>query len=374
MTNENSSGLAVRLQQSTPIPLDAEFSCAPGQILALIGPSGSGKTTILRSIAGLYRPESGRISHNGEFWYDSAQRIDLAPQVRRAGMVFQDYALFPHKSALENVAIALGHLPHTERRARAQEILARVNMEGLENRRPDALSGGQRQRVAVARALAREPRALLLDEPFSAVDQATRRRLQRELLILRRNLDLPIVLVTHDLREATSLADQMALLYRGRILQTGPPDEVTMRPVSTQAARLVDLTNIFQARIVGPAPDAGHVLIDWKGEQLTVATDHEIPAGEQVQWVIPPSSIVLHRRGRPSLGERENPLEGEVSEVVTLGAETQVVLRPHHAPDPPVAFTISTHAARRNGIEEGVSAKISLLAEGIHLMPISHDD
>ena len=209
------SGLSVRLEQRAPIPLDAGLEVAAGELLALVGPSGSGKTTVLRCIAGLHRPAAGHVRCGDAAWFDAAAGIDLPPQARSVGLVFQNYALFPHLSALENVATALGHLPREARGARASALLDRVHLAGLEARRPAELSGGQQQRVAVARALAREPKVLLLDEPFSAVDQVTRRKLQRELAELRRGLAIPMILVTHDLEEAAMLADRLALLHHG---------------------------------------------------------------------------------------------------------------------------------------------------------------
>ncbi|MDO9127063.1 MAG: ATP-binding cassette domain-containing protein, partial [Parvibaculum sp.] len=164
-------GLAVRLQQETPIPLDVTFSVAPGEAMALVGPSGSGKTTVLRAIAGLYRAADGQIACNGEVWFDSATGLHLPARQRRAGLVFQSYALFPHLTALANVMEALSDTPREPRRAAAMALLARVHLNGLEDRRPAQLSGGEQQRVAVARALARRPDVLLLDEPFSAVDR-----------------------------------------------------------------------------------------------------------------------------------------------------------------------------------------------------------
>src|SRR5918995_6074389 len=163
--------LAASLRQESPIPLDAEFSVGPGEVLALVGPSGSGKSTALRSIAGLYTPSSGRIVCNGSVWLDREAGIDVPARERRVGMVFQSYALFPHLTSIDNVMEALGDLRHAERRAQARALLARVHLEGLEDRRPAELSGGQQQRGAGARALARRPRVLLLDEPFSAVDR-----------------------------------------------------------------------------------------------------------------------------------------------------------------------------------------------------------
>jgi molybdate transport system ATP-binding protein len=233
------SGLEVELAQAGPIPLDVSFACAPGEVLALVGPSGSGKTTILRAIAGTYRVASGRVVVRGATWFASAQSINVPAHRRAVGMVFQSYALFPHMTALGNVAAAMGHVGAIERETRARAILERVNLAGLETRRPAELSGGQQQRVAVARALAREPEVLLLDEPFSAVDKATRLRLYREIAALRREFAMPVVLVTHDIDEAALLADRMTVLHHGRSLQTGTPNDLIAAPASEEIARLV---------------------------------------------------------------------------------------------------------------------------------------
>ncbi len=228
-----------RLQQAGPIPLDVALSCRPGELLALIGPSGSGKTTVLRSIAGLYRPQTGRVAVGGETWLDTQTGVDLPPQARSVGLVFQDYALFPHLSALDNVRLAMLRHEEPARSRLAASLLARVHLEGLEARRPDQLSGGQRQRVALARALARDPKVLLLDEPFSAVDRMTREPLKEEIAALHRSLDIPMLLVTHDLEEAQALADRICVLHAGTTLQIGTPDEVRLRPKSALVARLM---------------------------------------------------------------------------------------------------------------------------------------
>ena len=365
-----SGGLSVELGQESPIPLDVSFECGPGELLALIGPSGSGKTTILRSIAGLDTPRRAMITLAGTVLADTAGRVALSPQARRCGLVFQDYALFPHMSVLQNVTAPLISVARPERSQRAREILALVNLEGLEQRRPHELSGGQCQRVAVARALARDPDVLLLDEPFSAVDQATRKRLQRELTLLRANLDIPVVLVTHDLREALSLADRIALLYHGRILQRGGPTEVMAAPASPRAARLLGQTNIFEGTIRAGDATTDGIRLDWCGLQLEARRDDRFAVGDRVQWVIPTSAIVLHRRRRPSRGERENPVAGRITETVIFGDETMVTLDPSHAPRLPLTFKVSTHAATRNGLNPGVTATVSLLADAIHLMPL----
>jgi molybdate transport system ATP-binding protein len=243
-------GLHVHLCATAPIPLDLTLACAPGELLALVGPSGSGKTTILRCIAGLHRPTWGHITCDGATWLDTPQSIDLPPPQRRIGLVFQGYALFPHMTALGNVAAALRHLPSGERAAQAAALLAQMGLEGLERRRPAGLSGGQQQRVALARALAREPAALLLDEPFSAVDRPTRRELYRVIAGLRERLAIPVVLVTHDLGEAVRLADRMAVLHQGRVLQHGAPNDVAARPDDAIMARLLDVDELKPAVVI----------------------------------------------------------------------------------------------------------------------------
>ena len=360
--------LEVCVGQDAPIPLAVEFGLASGDLLALVGPSGSGKTTVLRTIAGLVRPRRGRISCQGECWFDAGAGIWLTPQERRVGLVFQDYALFPHLTAIENIALALGHRQGAERAAKAQALLDLVHLHGLEARRPDQLSGGQRQRVALARALAREPKALLLDEPFSAVDQMTRERLKLELVALRASLEMPIVLVTHDLDEALALADRICVLYRGRSLQTGKPDDLRLRPRSPTVARLVGQTNIFDGTLLSPASPPQPGRLEWGCRTLEVAETGPWPAGVRVAWMVAADHIVLHRRGRPSFGERENPVAGIVADMAVLGEQTALKVHVADQRDAVLNFRLPTHAARRNGLAPGADVTVSLLANGIHLM------
>lgn len=234
-------GLVVRLHQAGPIPLDVELTCGPGEMLALVGPSGAGKSTVLRAICGLYRPKDGYVACDSQVWLDTRNAIDLPTHRRRAGLVFQAYALFPHMTALANITAALTHRPLAERLARAQALIDTVHLSGLERRKPAELSGGQQQRVALARALARDPLVLLLDEPFSAVDRRTRRGLHEELQQLRRTVRVPIVLVTHDLDEAARLADRLAVLDHGELLQIGTPADVAATPASQRVRDVLDL-------------------------------------------------------------------------------------------------------------------------------------
>lgn len=232
-------GLEVELRQAGPIPLDLAFTVAPNETLALIGASGAGKTTTLRAIAGLYSAPRGHIRCGGETWFDSDNTIDVAPHRRRVGLVFQAYALFPHLTAVENVMEAMLDRSSSERRATALEMLERVHLTGMAERKPAALSGGQQQRVALARALARDPAILLLDEPFSAVDRPTRRSLRETIVELRMSLAIPIVLVTHDIDDAAHIADKIGLVHEGSLIQIGDSSAVLAHPANEIARALL---------------------------------------------------------------------------------------------------------------------------------------
>ena len=364
-----SAGLSVRLEQVHPIPLAAAFDVAPGELLALVGPSGSGKTTILRAIAGLVHPARGEVACGSEEWLNTARGVRVTPQARHVGMVFQHYALFPHLTAVGNVEAALLDAPPAARRARARELLAMVHLGGLEDRVPRQLSGGQQQRVALARALAREPKVLLLDEPFSAVDQVTRRRLQRELAVLRQRLAVPIVLVTHDLEEAGYLADRMVVLSRGETLQDGPPFEVMAKPRTVQVARLVDFPNLLRGEVIAHEPGRDRTLLKWLDYTLEAPLAGSVTPGSRVAWGILPAHCILHRRDRPSRGERENPVSGVIGEYLPFGENAAVTLWIDGRQDAELRLSVPTHVAHRNGLAEGVAIRVSLLTEGIHFMP-----
>lgn len=236
MTAEPALSLSFRL--GGPAQVAADLDLAPGEILALTGPSGAGKTTLLRVIAGLVRPGEGRIACAGEVWLDTAAGIFVPPFRRRTGLVFQAYALLPHLTALQNLLMAMGDLPRDQRREDALRLMAALDLSGLEDRKPANLSGGQQQRVAMARALARRPSVLLLDEPLSAVDRRSRRRVREQLSALRAARGPPILLVTHDLEEAAGLADRLAVMDAGRILLCGRPAEVL---ADSRVAEVLDL-------------------------------------------------------------------------------------------------------------------------------------
>ncbi len=220
---------------------DLTLDIAAGEFFALLGPSGSGKTTCLRLIAGFDQPTSGHI----EIFGDTAEGVP--PYRRNVNTVFQDYALFPHMTVLENVAYGLmvKGIAKPERQKRAEESLALVALAGFGERRPSQLSGGQRQRVALARALVNEPKVLLLDEPLGALDLKLREQMQVELKTLQRNLGITFVFVTHDQGEALSMADRVAIFNEGRIVQVGSPEDVYERPETPFVADFVGSSNVL---------------------------------------------------------------------------------------------------------------------------------
>ena len=359
--------IQVQLNEDKPIPLQVDFTSRKGEIFIIVGPSGSGKTTILRSIAGLYKPKQGQIHCHGHDWLHTAKNIAIPVQKRRVGMVFQHYALFPHLNVMENIAIALSHIAKDKWRDRINGLLNTVNMEGLGERYPHQLSGGQQQRVAVARALARDPEVLLLDEPFSAVDKQTRKKLLRELASLKKQLSIPVILVTHDLEEARMLADKICVIHHGSTLQIDVPETIMTRPVSAVVAKLVGLENVFSGTIVRHDADAKITYLQWHDYTFETPYQPQWQPGTEIDWVIPSENLILHRRDRPSRGERENPITGKIKEFIPLGESATVTIEVNGKPDI-VSMTVPTHVARRNNLDNGGEVSVSLLAEGIHIM------
>ena len=301
--------LEVMAKARAPIPLDVAFRVEPGELLALVGHSGSGKTTLLRAIAGLWRPEVARVAVQGQPWLDTAARVDLPSHRRRVGIVFQSYALFPHMTAAQNVMAAMDR---ADRRA-AEAILDLVNLHGLSDRKPAQLSGGQQQRVALARALARKPQALLLDEPFSAVDRATREKLYAEIIDLRAALAMPVVLVTHDMNEAQLLADRMVVIEQGRVVREGTTAEVMADPEALRAMGIREVAAMLPARVSAHLND-GLTRLDTAAGPLFLPALDSTP-GTQLRVRIMAHEVILSRQ-RPEGLSAQNILPGTVSRIV----------------------------------------------------------
>lgn len=282
--------LAVSLKMQAPIPLDLAFQVGRGEILALIGPSGAGKSTILRSIAGLWGRAQGSIQVDGTRWL-AEDGWSLPVHQRRVGYVFQSYALFPHMNAAGNVRAALGHVAAVQRGEMAQGLLARVGLGDLASRFPGQLSGGQQQRVAIARALARDPAVLLLDEPFSAVDRETRQGLHQQIRMLRDSLDIPVILVTHDLDEARLLGDRLLVIDQGRVVSEGRARELLGDPEALKTLGLREASTLITAQVVEHEADGLSRLAFSAGNLLLPAVEH--PPGSRVQVRIMAHEVML---------------------------------------------------------------------------------
>ncbi len=247
-----------------------------GDIGVLIGPSGCGKTSLLRLVAGLERPDAGSVAIEGEVLADAARGTHIAPERRRIGMVFQDYALFPHLSVAENVAFGIAELSRAERERRVAQMLDLVGLAHAAKRAPHQLSGGQQQRVALARALAPQPRLLLLDEPFSSLDIDLRERLAQEVRVILKESGTTALLVTHDQLEAFAIGDVIGVMNKGRLEQWDDAYSLYHRPVSRFVAGFIGHGVFAPARIVPCAEGEGHCVMTPLGE-LHDVTDCPLP-------------------------------------------------------------------------------------------------
>jgi molybdate transport system ATP-binding protein len=319
------------------------------ETLALVGPSGAGKTTVLRSIAGLVRPDRGRIELGDTTLFDSDRGVDLPPELRRVGLVFQEYALFPHLSVEGNVAFG--------GRARAAELLARFRIAHLAKARPGELSGGERQRVALARALARNPAVLLLDEPMAALDAHTRADVRAELQELLRELGLPTILVTHDFEDAAALADRVGVISQGRVLQLGPPDELIASPADAFVAAFTG-GNLLHG-FARPARDGlTEVVLD--GGAVVFSTDR----GEgRVGVVVHPWEVSIAPVSAVPVDSALNHVSAPIASVVTLGNRVRVRVGP-------LVGEVTAASAERLALQRGQVVVASFKATGARLVPL----
>jgi len=308
--------LSVEITKRLPeFTLDVAWSAGDG-VAVLFGPSGAGKTLTLQCLAGLIRPDAGRIVVDDRVLFDSATGVDLPPQHRRVGYVFQGYALFPHLTVGQNVAFGLRDRPRAERLARAAEVMERLGLGGLEHRRPGELSGGQRQRVALGRALAIDPALLLLDEPLSALDAPLRRSLRDELRTILRGWGTAAVLVTHDFTEAYQLADRIVIYQGGRVIQSAPRAELLWQPASEAVARIMGLRNVLHGTVVKAMPD--RIQISWRGLMLEAVNSptrsYLPPPDSPIAFFIRPEYVRLIRkdRGAPDAAHHMNLMRGRI--------------------------------------------------------------
>jgi ABC-type sulfate/molybdate transport systems ATPase subunit len=306
---------------------DVELSLSVAGTVALVGPSGAGKSTVLRAVAGLLRPASGRIALGDEVWFDA--RTWRRPEERRVGMLFQHYALFPHLTVRANVAFGA--------RGDVGPLLERLRVAHLADARPATLSGGEQQRVALARALAREPRVLLLDEPLSALDAHTRSAIRTELREVLRSSGLPALVVTHDFEDAAALADVVGVVVDGRLRQLASPAELVARPADAFVGALTGANLLRGTATAG----AGLTALRLESGGTVFSTDRSEGAAAAVVY---PWDVTLARAAPDD--SAQNHLSGEVASVTRLGNRVRVALGP-------LTAEVTAESAERLGVREG---------------------
>jgi len=296
---------------------DVSLEVADREFVTLLGPSGCGKTTLLRLIAGFVAPDAGTIGVDGRAL--STPHAVVPPERRGMGMVFQNYAIWPHKTVYANVAFGLEvrKVTRAEARARVTRVLEAVNLAGFEQRYPNQLSGGQQQRVALARSLVVEPSILLLDEPLSNLDAKLRERMRWELKDLQRRTGITFVYVTHDQAEAMALSDRIAVMHQGRLQQCGPPREVYAHPANRTVADFMGLVNLLVGRVVRAAGDTSAVTLG--GAALEVALPPGVREGQAVQVAVRPENVRLTPLPAAAAGAPPAAAAAKVVEVTFLG-------------------------------------------------------
>ena len=315
------------------------------ETFALVGPSGAGKTTVLRAVAGLARPERGRIALDGRVLFDAAAGIHCPPEDRGVGFVFQEYALFPHMTVEQNVAYG--------GRARSAEVLERFGIAHLAKARPSRLSGGERQRVGLARALAREPDVLLLDEPLSALDAHTRAGVRAELRSILERLDLPVLLVTHDFHDAVVLADRVGVLVEGRLLQLGTPTQLIASPADAFVAGFTG-ANLLAGRAGAGRDGLTEVTLD-DGTVLYSVDEAE----GRVDVAVYPWEVSIARH--PPDDSTLNHVRGPITSLVHIGNRARIQVGP-------LVGEVTTASVERLRLQQGDLVVASFKAAATRLV------
>ena len=323
---------------------DLQLTLDVAGTVALVGPSGAGKTSALRAIAGLTTPSAGRIAVGDDVWFDASSRIDLTPERRRAGLVFQDYALFPHMTVRQNIEYA--------RRHPADEYLERFGISHLQDVRPAGLSGGERQRVALARALARDPHVLLLDEPLAALDTHTKAVVRAELQDLLAGLGIPVLLVTHDFEDAAALAELVSVVVDGRERQRGTPAELVARPADAFVASFTGANLLHgEAEIVGASTRVTLA----NGTVVTTADE----AHGRVVLAVYPWDITVATT--PPHDSAMNVVHAEVRSITEIGNRARLTIGA-------VTAEITAESVARLGLRPGQLAYATFKATGTRVV------
>lgn len=348
-----------RYSRDVVIEAALELPIRGSSTTVLFGPSGCGKTTILRALAGLVRPELGKIAFGPELWFDRELAVYRSPQERGIGFCFQEYALFPHLTIHQNVGYGL-RLAARQRTQAISEMLSRFQLAGLAQRYPRQISGGQQQRVALARALIRQPKLLLLDEPLAALDANLRDELRTELRQLLAAFEIPVVLVTHDRLEAISLADAVVLLDRGRVVQCGPTAAVMNQPMNAAAARIVGIENVLSAKLRNESQAI--TTVDVQG--ITLGGTASRPLSQDVEICFRAEDVCI-QTGELTAHAAQNSLRGTVTWLTSEGALTRVGL---DCGIPMTALVPKRELAALQ-LQVGSSVRATIEPRYVHVMP-----
>ncbi len=349
-----------RFRSGPTICVELQLPADRFSITVLFGPSGCGKTTVLRSLAGLERPEQGSIRWGDQVWFDAGRRVFWRPQQRDVGYCLQEYALFPHLDVEGNIGYGVRSLGRTARGERVAEMLERFELQIVARRYPAQLSGGEQQRVALARALARRPRLLLLDEPLAALDAGLRETSRRQLRQVLQASNIPVVLVTHDRWEAMSLADQIVVMEAGRVLQTGSVASVMGRPAHPAVARIVGVETVVPGEIV--ATREGLAVVQVGDQRLTALAPAEAC---RLVYVCIPSETVSLQRGAGGDQSPRNRLAACVVAVEREGPLVRVGLDCGF----PLSALVTSAACEELQLAPGATVIACVKAPAIHLIP-----
>lgn len=334
------------------------------ELLVLFGPSGAGKTMILKMISGIVAPGEGRVVSGGEVLFDSSSGVNVPVRKRKVGYLFQDYALFPHMTVEENIAYGIEG-PKASAGKKVSELMGLMRLAGLEKRFPHELSGGQKQRTALARTLAAEPRVLLLDEPFSALDYQVREKLRADLLNIHRVYPITTVLVTHDLEEAFMLGKKIAVINNGSIEQSGTREDVFYRPRTRNVARFMGVRNIFAGTVSG-LEDA-NILIDTPDIGVIKAPRPQgvqFSPGQEVSFCIRPEEILVIRPDRVLGKVQDNILECFITGAIGKGS-THILYLETGQGRTPLKVELPNFVVRKLELAVGRQVKVSLKKENI---------
>jgi ABC-type sulfate/molybdate transport systems ATPase subunit len=328
------------------------------ELTVLFGPSGSGKSTILNMLAGIVKPDRGHAVLGGRTLFNSQEQIDLPLRERQIGYVFQDLALFPHLSVFENIAYGIPN--GNPRESRVRDLLAQFGLEDQERKYPPQLSGGQRQRVAIARTLAAEPSLLIMDEPLSALDEPTRERILWDITALKDRFDIPTLYVTHNLREAYSLADRVVVIDQGKIIETGPKEQVLERPGRYRTAQCIGVDNLFPCRVLKKAN--GEMTVRVASMELVLNEDSRFTAGETAYIGISPPDA------RVSIRPSNEPNTVEASIRSSMERKNIMLVHLDILPDgPTLVADLPKHFIPKWGLGKGTRVSVSFPKEALFL-------